>query len=46
VALLVVLGARRSKESRGLHFNVDHPQKDERFRADTVLDPVLVASDG
>jgi aspartate oxidase len=29
--------ARSRKESRGLHFNVDYPQRDERFRRDTVL---------
>lgn len=39
VAALVVKSARRRKESRGLHYNVNHPQKDERFRADTVLRP-------
>jgi L-aspartate oxidase len=37
VALLAVRSARSRKESRGLHFNVDYPQRDERFRRDTVL---------
>ncbi len=37
VATLVTSGARRRKESRGLHYNVDHPEPLERFRADTVL---------
>jgi L-aspartate oxidase len=41
VAALMVKSAIRRKESRGLHYNVDHPQPDERFRADTVLDPPL-----
>ncbi|MFP3869955.1 MAG: L-aspartate oxidase [Syntrophobacteria bacterium] len=38
VAQMIVTCARRRRESRGLHFNVDHPQKDdERWRQDTVL---------
>ena len=37
-ALLVVRCARSRKESRGLHYNVDHPYRDsERFLRDTVL---------
>jgi aspartate oxidase len=32
-----VRSARSRRESRGLHFNVDHPEPDERLRADTVL---------
>jgi len=39
VALLTIRSARRRKESRGLHFNVDHPEPDERFRTDTVVQP-------
>jgi L-aspartate oxidase len=39
VALLIVRSARRRKESRGLHYNLDHPEPDERFRADTVIGP-------
>jgi L-aspartate oxidase len=39
VALLVVRSARKRKESRGLHFNVDHPDTDDRFRTDTVVRP-------
>lgn len=37
-ALLVVRCARERRESRGLHYNVDHPYRDnERFLRDTVL---------
>jgi L-aspartate oxidase len=37
VAHLIIESARRRKESRGLHFTLDYPQKDERFQRDTVL---------
>jgi L-aspartate oxidase len=38
VARLVVTCARRRKESRGLHYNVDYPHRDnERFLCDTVV---------
>ncbi|HEX7242717.1 MAG TPA: L-aspartate oxidase [Longimicrobiaceae bacterium] len=37
-ALLVVRCARLRRESRGLHYNVDHPYRDnERFLRDTVV---------
>ncbi|HET6440645.1 MAG TPA: L-aspartate oxidase [Anaeromyxobacter sp.] len=36
VAMLIVESARRRRESRGLHYLLDHPQADERAR-DTVL---------
>jgi L-aspartate oxidase len=37
VAQLVIECAQRRLESRGLHYNVDHPEHDERFRSDTLV---------
>jgi L-aspartate oxidase len=37
VASLIVECALRRKESRGLHYTLDHPETDERYRSDTVL---------
>ncbi|MBM3314880.1 L-aspartate oxidase [candidate division WOR-3 bacterium] len=37
VSRLVVASARRRSESRGLHYNIDHPATDEKFAADTVV---------
>jgi L-aspartate oxidase len=37
IADLIIQSARRRPESRGLHFNLDHPDKDPRLLKDTVL---------
>jgi len=37
VADLIVASARRRPESRGLHYNIDHPDKDERLAAPTIV---------
>jgi len=37
VAHLIIECARRRPESRGLHFNIDHPNHDARLARDTVV---------
>ncbi|MES1205717.1 MAG: L-aspartate oxidase [Pseudomonadota bacterium] len=37
VADLIIESAIRRRESRGLHYTLDHPAKDPRFQHDTIL---------
>jgi L-aspartate oxidase len=37
VSKLIVISARLRKESRGLHYNQDHPLPDARFETDTII---------
>ena len=37
VAELIIKSARMRKESRGLHYNTDYPERDEKFLKDTII---------
>jgi L-aspartate oxidase len=37
VAMLIVECAHRRRESRGLHYLIDHPEADEKYLRDTVV---------
>jgi len=37
IARMIITSCRTRKESRGLHYLVDHPRKNSRYRRDTVI---------
>ncbi len=44
VALIIVQSAKRRRESRGLHFTLDYPERVEAERHDTVVSRALLAT--
>jgi L-aspartate oxidase len=40
IARLVIVSAKRRKESRGLHFTLDYSEQNEKMAYDTILDPI------
>ena len=37
IAHLIIESSRRRKESRGLHYNIDYPDRDGQYQRDTIL---------